>query len=219
MTRAAGWFFKALVLPACVTFQILAHFAVSDDGMGGTRLALLLLPPLILAYWIFRYANNKLLWLGLLTALGGAIYLLESQNQFGLVVMYGVPHATAYLFLLWFFGHTLVRGREPLITRLARRVHGALPQYMETYTRRVTLAWCVFFAAQVAVSVLLFLFATLNTWSLFVNLLNFPLLALMFAGEYLYRIIRYRDYPHASIPMAIQAFTKDVALTKGAKLP
>jgi uncharacterized membrane protein len=122
-----------------------------------------------------------------------------------------LPHTAIYLSLLWLFGQTLKSGREPLITRLARRVHGTLPPALRAYTRRVTVAWCMFFAAQLIVSALLFLFASPREWSLFVNVLNFPLLALMFGGEYLYRIVRHGDFPHASIIDCIRAFKDDSA--------
>src|SRR5438309_407225 len=82
-----------------------------------------------------------------------AIYLVE-QGQMGLAVLYGISHSVAYVTLLYFFGRTLMPGAEALITRLARRVHGTLPQEMETYTRRLTIAWCLFFVAQIIMSAL-----------------------------------------------------------------
>lgn len=118
------------------------------------------------------------------------------------------PHAAIYSFLLWLFGRTLLRDREPLITTVARRVHGRLEPEIEAYTRRVTQAWCLFFAAQLAVSALLLAFVPLPVWSLFVNLLNAPLLVLMFAGEYLYRVMRYPEHPRVSIAVALRAFEK-----------
>lgn len=119
-----------------------------------------------------------------------------------------VPHAAIYFFLLWLFGRTLLRDSEPLITGVARRVHGALAPEIEAYTRRVTLAWCCFFAAQIIASGLLFAFAPLEIWALFVGVLNVPLIALMFAGEYLYRVVRYPDHPRASFASALRAFAK-----------
>ena len=123
-----------------------------------------------------------------------------------LSVLNGVPHAAINLLLLWVFGRTLARGREPLITGFARRVHGSLPPHIESYTRRVTLAWCLFFAAQVVVSALLFAAASLETWSLFVNVLSFPLIVLLFVAEYVYRLARFPDFPHASIWKGVQMF-------------
>ena len=40
------------------------------------------------------------------------------------------------------------------------------------------------------------------------NLLNAPLVAAMFLGEYLYRILRYPNFSHASIRSSIRAFQK-----------
>lgn len=130
----------------------------------------------------------------------------STSVRVALCVLNGVPHAAINLLLIWVFGRTLTGGRESLITGFARRVHGSLPPYIESYTRRVTLAWCVFFAAQVAGSAFLFVAAPLDTWSLFVNVLSLPLIILMFVAEYLYRIARFPDYPHASIWKGIQMF-------------
>ena len=85
-------------------------------------------------------------------------------------------------------------------------------------SRRVTFAWCVFFAAQIVASALLLTFASLETWSLFIGLLNFPLLMLMFAGEYVYRVTRHRNFPHASIMAAIHVFSEDTAQSPSAKV-
>lgn len=137
-----------------------------------------------------------------------AVILSEptASVRVGLIIVNGVPHAAINLFLLWFFGRTLKRDREALITGFARRVHGTLPTYIESYTRQVTAAWCVFFALQVVVSAVLFLAAPVDAWSLFVNVLSFPLIVLMFITEYLFRIRRFPDYPHVSIWQGIQAF-------------
>lgn len=217
MERRFGWLWTALILLACVGYQWLVHSAVMGEQADSIRLALTLLPLLALACWVMTRSRNKPLWFFLLLAAGVATFLLEREERWGLAAAYGIPHAAIYLFLLWFFGHTLLRGKEPLVTRLARRVHGTLPPELEAYTRRVTFAWCVFFAAQIIISALLFEFASLNTWSLFISLLNFPLLGLMFVGEYVYRVTFHRNFPHASILEAIQVFSKDAARSRSAK--
>lgn len=218
MERRLGWLWTALILLACVGYQWLVHSAVVGEQTDFIRVALTLLPLLALAYWVITRPRNKPLWFFILLAAGVATYVLERQEAWGLAAEYGIPHAAIYLFLLWFFGHTLWPGNEPLVTRLARRVHGTLPPELEVYTRRVTVAWCVFFAAQLVTSALLFKFASLNTWSLFITLFNFPLLVLMFVGEYVYRVTRHRNFPHASIFEAIHVFSKDTAGSKSAKV-
>ena len=218
MAGAVSGFWKVLVLLGCGGYSLLVHFALSNNDAEPVRLVLLSLPLLALGCWVVIRSSNKPLWLLILLVAGAAAYLLERQDRLGLAAVYGVPHAAAYVFLLWFFGRTLLRGQEPLITRLARQVRGTLPPFMEAYTRRLTLAWCVFFIAQLVMSALLFKFASLDTWAVFINLLNFPLLALMFAGEYFYRVTRYRNYPHASIAQAIRAFAKDFPFSNSAKV-
>jgi uncharacterized membrane protein len=113
----------------------------------------------------------------------------------GLVLASGVPHSLAYLGLLAMFGATLRPGREALITTLARRMYGAIPDDMAVYTRRATWVWCGFFAAQLATSLLLFVAAPLVDWSFFVNVLNLPLVALMFVAEQACRPFLLRDAP------------------------
>ena len=58
--------------------------------------------------------------------------------------------AVSVLVLLWlafFFGRTLWRGREPLITRIARVSDPALAPELLRYTRALTALWCAYFVA------------------------------------------------------------------------
>lgn len=211
MAHRFGWLWVALILLMGVGYQYLVHSAVAGGQIESVRVTLAFLPLLALACWVATRARNKLAWSFILLASGMAIYVLEHQERWGLAAAYGIPHTVIYLSLLWLFGRTLRHGKEPLVTRLARRVHGTLPLELAAYTRRLTLAWCVFFASQLFISALLFKFASLDIWSLFINVLNFPLLALMFIGEYVYRVIRHRGFPHASIFDGIRAFSNDAA--------
>jgi uncharacterized membrane protein len=218
MRRAAGWAWKALIVLACVAYQYLVHVSVTGAQGGAVRAVLLWLPLVALAGWVAARARNKPTWLAALAAAGVAIYLAEHQERLGLAAVSGISHATAYLFLLWCFGRTLAPGTEPMVTRFARRVHGVLPPDMERFTRNLTIAWCVFFAAQLIASALLFALASLELWSAFVNLLNLPLLGLMFAGQWVYRNVRHPGFPRASTWQAIEAFTKDASLSKSTEL-
>lgn len=211
MVRRFGWLLPALIVLMGAGYQWLVYSAVGGGQIESIRIALAFLPLLVLAVWVITRARNKLRWAFILTAAGVAIAVLEHQASWGRAAAYGIPHTAIYLSLMWLFGQTLRQGHEPLITRLARRVHGTLSPELATYTRRLTIAWCVFFAAQLVTSALLFKFAPLNIWSLFINILNFPLLALMFIGEYGYRRIRHRRFPHATLYDGIRAFSNDAA--------
>jgi uncharacterized membrane protein len=133
-----------------------------------------------------------------LLALGVGMLALALRRYDGavLVASTGLPHALAYTAMLIIFGRSLAGNRESMITTLAQRMRGPLSPLVLRYTRRVTLAWCFFFAAQLAVSLtlyLLYLFgaAPLSLWSLFINVANLPLVVLMFMLEYAYRLVRY----------------------------
>jgi uncharacterized membrane protein len=138
-------------------------------------------------------------------ATGAAVVILTgpSARTAGLVVAGGC-HAVAYCGLLVWFGASLRAGREPVVTGFARRVRRTMPDKVMRYTRLVTIAWCVFFAAQLIVSATLLMAALLAgapvaAWSGFVNLLNLPLLAAMFLGEMGWRLILFRHEPRTGL--------------------
>jgi uncharacterized membrane protein len=85
------------------------------------------------------------------------------------------------------FGLSLLPGRLPLCTQLADKVHGPLGVAEMRYTRQVTAAWTIFFLANAAATILLYAFAPLRIWSMFVNFASLPLIGLMFAAEYAVR--------------------------------
>jgi uncharacterized membrane protein len=121
----------------------------------------------------------------------------------------GLAHAALYGGLLALFGRSLLPGRADLVTAIARAVHvrrgQALPAAMARYTRRVTQAWCGFFAGQLAASALLLAFAPAGIWSLIVNVLDLPLVLAMFAAEYAVRLMRFRGHEHPSLAETIRA--------------
>ena len=115
-----------------------------------------------------------------------------------------LAHWSLYAGLLGTFGLTLRRGHVPFITVMAQRLHGTLSDEMIRYTRGVTIAWTLFFAAQLLTSVGLFCFAPLTAWSTFVNLLDIPLVATMFAAEYACRLRVLRHPPRHSLAMIFE---------------
>lgn len=123
---------------------------------------------------------------------------IDRAVDVGLVAASAAPHTVIYASLLAVFGATLLPGRHALITVLARRMYGDIPSAMAAYTRAVTWAWCGFFVAQLATSLALFLWAPLAVWSVFVNVLNAPLFALMFAAEHACRRFFLADAPRHS---------------------
>jgi uncharacterized membrane protein len=119
--------------------------------------------------------------------------------RMSVVTVSALTHWAIYGGLLATFGSTLRPGRDALITAMARRMHGAISDELAVYTRRVTWAWCGFFAVQLTTSVLLFAFAPLVVWSFFVNVLDIPLVATMFGAEYVCRFHCLSDPPRHSL--------------------
>lgn len=202
------------VVLACVAYSVLLHMFILNGEADGVRLLLVLLPLLLWACWAAARAVSPKWWPLLAAAFAGLVYGLLAQHQMrvGLIAVNGMWHASMNLFMLWLFARTLRQGRVPLITQVARHLDGGVaPPGMDAYTRNVTIAWSLFFAAQLLVSATLYLFAPLPVWSLFINVLNAPLLALMFGGEYMVRVLRYPGYARNSILQVIEVFTRNFA--------
>jgi uncharacterized membrane protein len=153
-------------------------------GMVARRLGTILLGALMACAGV-------VFWPALLTRLDW-IYLLE--------------HAAANGMLCWFFAHTLFGGRTPIITTLARAIHTELPDKVERYTRKVTIAWAIFFAMQIAVSLVIFNVGSIEAWSFFANVLNWPLVMLMFVVEYAFRRRVDPAFQHATIRQSVAAY-------------
>jgi uncharacterized membrane protein len=109
--------------------------------------------------------------------------------------VYLLQEAGFYTLMAVSFGRSLRPSRVALCTQLADKIHGPLSTREVRYTRRVTLAWTLFFAALTAATVALFLFAPLRTWSVFANFYAVPLIGVMFAAEY---AVRRRMLPHVA---------------------
>ena len=177
----------AAVAVFVVAYSVLSHYSNSHAKERDLATVLALAPMLTLGLLLLWR------WRGAVTALGGAIgvgalcwwlWPLFKQN-FSLV--YLAQQLGFYGLMAASFGGSLLRGRIPLCTQLADKVHGPLGPAELRYTRQVTAAWAWFFIANMVVTLLLYAFAPLNIWSLFVNFCALPLIGLMFAAEYAVR--------------------------------
>jgi len=165
------------------------------------------LTPMLLAIAVGAWRGGQRL-LGAIAAL--AVAWLCVQAAMGVAVsaamLYLAQHAGIHLFLAVGFGSTLRAGHTPLITTLAARVHRELTPAMLVYTRKVTLAWVLYFVAMAGLSLVLFGFAPFDTWALFANLLTPCSMVLMFVGEYLLRYRLHPEFERASIADAIRSY-------------
>ena len=119
-----------------------------------------------------------------------------------------LPQVFCYFALIWLFGRSLMPGREALLSRFARFVHGEISNAVATYTRQITVFWCGFFVVMAIASVSLFLFVSTDAWLFFANVLNLPLVVGVFVAEYLYRSLRFPNGPYPSLTATIDAFRR-----------
>jgi uncharacterized membrane protein len=115
------------------------------------------------------------------------------------LVVGGICHAAAYTCLLIWFAASSRPNREPVVTGFARKLRQTMPPTVVRYTRLVTIAWSIFFAAQLAVSAALLLAAPTRVWSAFVNLWNLPLVVAMILAEFGCRWFLFRHEPHTGL--------------------
>jgi uncharacterized membrane protein len=150
----------------------------------------------IAANFVWLAARRALPW-WLIAAVGGAVLIAAALDREIAARLPFLPPILIYVFMCWVFARTLVRGREPLITRIARLVRvGELPEPLVVHTRRVTWLWAVVLALMAAISLALARFAEPATWSFFTNILSYVLLAALFVLEYPYRLLRYPEIRH-----------------------
>ncbi|WP_229680475.1 hypothetical protein [Marinobacterium zhoushanense] len=88
--------------------------------------------------------------------------------------------------LLILFGSSLFAS-QTLIERLARIREPDLPVAGVAYTRKVTIAWCLFFVFNAAVSMATVLWASDEIWMLYNGLIAYILIGLMLSVEWLVR--------------------------------
>lgn len=101
------------------------------------------------------------------------------------------PSIVLNLLLLLMFGHTLLPGREPLITRFRRLEFGHVAPIFVSYTRGLTMAWTLLFAVATAASVAAAAWGDFALWS-WISFIGVPAASLsLFLGEHIYRAVRY----------------------------
>jgi len=107
------------------------------------------------------------------------------------------------------FAGSLVRRGDALITGVARMVRGDdMPPRVVAYTRTITGVWSAFFVVYALTSTLLYLTASRDAWSVFANLLYWPLIVAMFVGEYAIRRMVLRDVHHVSLMSSVRAYAQ-----------
>jgi uncharacterized membrane protein len=209
---------KILLVLAFIGYPIVLHTFILREEVGVLQLLFVFVPLLAAISWTILRLAGKAWWPLVVLLFAGTVYYIVTGNheRMGLLMVNGLSHAALNLFLLWLFGRTLVPGMEPLVSQISRHLTGDVRPHILVYTRQVTVAWCIYFALQVAISLLLYAYATFTAWSFFINVLNLPLLLLMFVAEKTYRVAHFPDHPRTSIRKVIEVYSRDFAVPRKA---
>ena len=151
-------------------------------------------------------SSRQAAWFGVCTSLGGLAWLWPTLRD-NIALLFFIQHLGTNLALGTLFGRSLLGGGEALITQLARAVHdGELSERKRRFTRQSTLAWTIYFLSNAMISTILWLLAPQAVWSVFANLLSFPLLVAMFLGEHIWRSKVLPSEERPSIVQVARAF-------------
>jgi uncharacterized membrane protein len=165
----------------------LSHYCNSVTGAHDLGAALALAPPTVLALILaWRWTPPPVAAL-LAAGLATLLYFVWPLLKQNFSLFYLVQESSVYGLLGLTFSRSLLPNHVALCTHLADKLHGPLSPREVLYTRRVTAAWAVFFFVVASISILLFLFAPLRIWSIYINFCVLPLVGAMFVVEYLVR--------------------------------
>ena len=198
---------------AVVAAPLIAHIAIVTGRLRAIAVVFAAVQAVAVAMVAARSSGVvRIVGLGLAAVMVAAVGMravLPNSAMGALLTTSGVSHAILYSSLLLLFGQTLQPGRRPLVTTLAIRMQDTMTPAMIDYTRGVTVAWCCFFGGQLLMSAVLLAWAPHAIWSLYVNVLDGPLIAVMFAAEYGVRRLRFRHVAHVSPLTIIRRFSSD----------
>jgi uncharacterized membrane protein len=111
------------------------------------------------------------------------VILIFILNSPFLLLMYPVVVSLA---LLAMFGLSVINP-PTIVERIARTEDENLPEEAIVYTKKVTLIWCLFFAANAAIATVTALLDDRKYWLFYNGFLSYILVATIFVGEYLVR--------------------------------
>jgi uncharacterized membrane protein len=199
---------RVVAIAAFSAVYVLGSYWLMTQAKGSAWSVVGVLAPMLalLALGSWRAGNRWLAVIASGSVVGLCLQALAGW-QIPAPVLYLAQHAGVHFFLALGFGGTLKQGKTPLITVLATRVHGGhITPDMVVYTRKVTVAWTVFFLGMVLLSLALFVLAPFDWWALFANFLTPAGAAIMFVGEYLLRYRWHPEFKRTTVAEAIRSY-------------
>lgn len=189
-------------------YIVVSHWLMTRAPASEWNAVVIVGPMLVLLALYFQGRGLRLL--GAAAWLAVAALLWQGWRGRGVApqMLYLMQHVAIHATLAIVFGLTLLPRREPLITALARRVHGSLTPEMAAYSRKVTLVWTLYFAAMGTVSVVLYAVAPFDVWATYANFGTPLSMALLFIGEHLLRYRLHPEFERATLGAAMRAYSR-----------
>ena len=163
----------ALLYPLLALFALKRFDAIWVAGALGL---------LVIVRLVFGKGGPLALTLAALCAVG-AMALTTAYDAELAVRLYPVFMGTA---MFTIFAHSLY-SPPSMIERFARIAEPDLPPEGVVYTRKVTIAWCVFLLLNLSVALYTAIYTSLEVWALYNGVVAYVLMGVMFAGEFVIR--------------------------------
>jgi len=196
----------AWIAAASAAYVLGCHWLMTRAHESPWNAVGVLCPMLAAVVWGAWRAGQRL-WASVAAAVLAALCAQALWGvQMAAPVLYLAQNVGVNACLAIAFGATLRRGAVPLITTLARRVHRDFTPAMTVYTRRVTLAWTLYFVAMCATSLVLYASAPFASWALFANLGTPVTVVAMFGAEYALRYRLHPEFERTSVADAVRAY-------------
>lgn len=188
LAGAAAWRTTLAVL-LLAGWALSAHLASAGIGPASLHTVVAVAPLLaagLIATWHCAWRTAATVSLGLVSL--GLLVWGWTWLSSHVAWLYYLQHLGTHLALAAWFGRSLMPGREPVVTAMARMIFGdTLTERKRRYTRGVTWAWTLFLLGNALVSSVLFALAPQEVWSVHANLMTGPLIGLVFLLEMLVR--------------------------------
>lgn len=161
------------------------------------------LAPCMLFACSWAWRRHRLFGVILALALPAGLYALYRHHADRADLFYVAEYFIAYLTLCLWFASSL--RTQPLITRVARRVHALTPA-MEVYTAKLTRAWSLYFLTMALLSVTIYILAGLKAWAFFTLAISPASLLSFFIIEHLLRYHWHPEFERATMAQAIRSW-------------
>jgi len=197
-----------LIAAALLGYAGLSHYLTAQAADSVWSLLAVLGPMAVIVLIGLWRSGQQAVSVALLLGMVVLAWRLHRGGVFDPAWLYLAQHAGVHVALGLAFGSTLRAGRQALISAMAERVHRGLSPDMAAYTRRLTGVWTGYFFGMALISLGLFAFTSLETWSLFANVVTPLAMSGLFVGEYVLRYRLHPEFERVSLVSVIRAYSE-----------